>query len=139
MQRHLLRVSLVLLTGTAALLAADFWEKKAPPDWTAEEVETILTDSPWAQTGAIAFIGDRGQPIGGGSGGGIGFPRSPFPTSGPTNRTGQPDGGWGGRFSNVGTERRAFPRRRCRRALEQRLADPPGPRTSRRGGQRSAA
>jgi hypothetical protein len=90
------------------LLAADFWEKKAPQDWTAEEVDTILTDSPWAQTASIAFVGDKSQPIGGGSGGGIGRPRSPFPTSGPTNRTGQPDGGWGGRFSAVGTASRAF-------------------------------
>lgn len=97
-----------MLAGAAVLLAADFWEKKAPEDWTTEEVETILTDSPWAQAAALAFIGDTSQPIGGGSGGGIGIPRSPFPTSGPTTRTGQPNGGWGGRFSAVGTESRAF-------------------------------
>ena len=33
----------------AALLAAPFWETKSPPDWTEVELQTILTDSPWAQ------------------------------------------------------------------------------------------
>lgn len=109
MQRHLLRASLVLLAGAAVLLAADFWEKKAPASWTGEEVETILTDSPWAQVGAISFVGDKSQPIGGGSGrGGIGRRRSPFPTSGPTKGTGQPNGGWGGRFATAGTQSHAF-------------------------------
>ena len=109
MQRHLVRASLVLLTSAAVLLAADFWEKKAPQDWTSEEVETILTDSPWAQVGSISFVGDKSQPIGGGSGGGrVGLPRSRFPTSGPATRTGQPDGGWSGRYLAAGTESRAF-------------------------------
>lgn len=109
MQRLLLRFSLALLAGAAVLLAADFWEKKAPEDWSSEEVETVLTDSPWAQAVSISFIGDTSQPIGGSSrGGGIGFPGSRSPRSGPTTRTGQPDGGWGGRFAAVGAESRAF-------------------------------
>ncbi len=111
MQRHLVRAGLVFLVGAAVLLAAtDFWEKKAPEDWTSEEVETILTDSPWAQAASISFVGDKSQPIGGrsGRGGGIGFPGSRFPGSGSTTRSGQPDGGWGGHFSAVGTESRGF-------------------------------
>lgn len=105
--QQLTRVSLVLFAGAAVLLAADFWEKKAPQDWTKVEIEAILTDSPWAQVGDISFVGDTSQPIGGGSGGGIGFPRSRMPGSGSTTRGGQPDGGWGGKFSAVGTESRA--------------------------------
>jgi hypothetical protein len=97
-----------LLTGAAALLAEDFWEKKAPQHWTAEEVETVLTHSPWAQVGSISFVGDRSRPIGGGSGGGIGFPSGRFPGSGPTTRTGQPNGGWGGDFSAIGQQSRAL-------------------------------
>jgi hypothetical protein len=31
------------------LFAAPFWEAKAPVDWTEEEVNQLLTDSPWAQ------------------------------------------------------------------------------------------
>lgn len=33
----------------ALFLAAPFWETKAPADWTERELETLLTDSPWAQ------------------------------------------------------------------------------------------
>ena len=33
-----------------ALTAAPFWETKAPQDWTVEELNGILRDSPWAQT-----------------------------------------------------------------------------------------
>lgn len=107
-RRFVPRIALLFLCA-AVLLAADFWEKKAPADWTNEEVETILTDSPWAQVGSISFIGDKSQPIGGSSGGGgIGFPGSRFPGSGPTTRTGQPNGGWGGKFSAVGQESRGF-------------------------------
>ena len=109
MPTPIVRTSLVFLAGAAVLLAADFWEKKAPEDWTPEEVETILTDSPWAQVGSMSFVGDKSQPIGGSSrGGGIGFPGRRSPTSGPTTRTGQPDGGWGGRFAAVGKESRQF-------------------------------
>lgn len=32
-----------------ALLAAPFWETKAPGDWTDVEIERLLHDSPWAQ------------------------------------------------------------------------------------------
>jgi hypothetical protein len=108
MPKFIWRTPFVFMALCAALAAADFWEKKAPQDWTPEEIDTILNDSPWAQAGSISFVGDKSQPIGGSSGGGIGFPRSRFPTSGPTNRTGQPDGGWGGRFSAAGRESRGF-------------------------------
>jgi hypothetical protein len=109
MRRRIFPLTALLFGCAALLLAADFWEKKAPEDWTNEEVETILTDSPWAQFGSISFVGDKSQPIGGGSsGGGIGFPGRRSPTSGPTNRTGQPNGGWGGKFSAAGSESRGF-------------------------------
>jgi hypothetical protein len=32
-----------------AFLAAPFWETKAPADWSAEQLNLLLTDSPWAQ------------------------------------------------------------------------------------------
>lgn len=31
------------------LLAGQFWESKAPADWSQSELNTLLTDSPWAQ------------------------------------------------------------------------------------------
>lgn len=100
-------ISLLLLSA-AILLAADFWEKKAPEDWTNEEVEHILTDSPWAHELSLKFIGDTSQPIGGGSrGGGIGFPgQSRRPGAG--GGSSLPDGGWGGKFAAVGTRADAF-------------------------------
>jgi len=35
--------------GLLLFLAAPFWETKAPADWSDEEVERLLTNSPWAQ------------------------------------------------------------------------------------------
>jgi hypothetical protein len=32
-----------------ALLAAPFWETKAPADWTNDQIMLLLQDSPWAQ------------------------------------------------------------------------------------------
>src|SRR5687767_1124372 len=32
-----------------ALAAAPFWESKAPRDWTREELQQMLHDSPWAR------------------------------------------------------------------------------------------
>jgi hypothetical protein len=32
-----------------AWLAAPFWETTAPRDWTSEQVQLLLNDSPWAQ------------------------------------------------------------------------------------------
>jgi hypothetical protein len=40
----------VIWFGLVLLLAAPFWESRAPADWTEQELETLLTDSPWAQT-----------------------------------------------------------------------------------------
>jgi len=40
------------------LMAAPFWESKAPRDWTDDELQQLLTDSPWAQTidGVALFL-----------------------------------------------------------------------------------
>src|ERR1044072_1262815 len=43
-----------------ALAAAQFWETKAPQDWSEEQLRILLTDSPWAQKvpgdGTIVFL-----------------------------------------------------------------------------------
>jgi hypothetical protein len=72
---------LPLLDLTAALLplaaASQFWDQKDPGSWTREEVNRLLTDSPWAQRAEMKFNhgpGIFGGVIGGGvtpiSGGG---------------------------------------------------------------------
>ena len=38
-----------LALALAALLAAPFWETKAPRDWSEQEIEQLMHDSPWAQ------------------------------------------------------------------------------------------
>ena len=52
-------VSVWLLAG-AALVAADFWEEKDFTTWSDEEVEEMLTDSPWAKQVGI-IVGGREQ------------------------------------------------------------------------------
>lgn len=37
------------LAAILVLLCANFWETKAPADWTDDELVRMLTDSPWAQ------------------------------------------------------------------------------------------
>jgi hypothetical protein len=38
-----------LVVALLALLAAPFWETKAPGDWSEGQIELLLHDSPWAQ------------------------------------------------------------------------------------------
>jgi hypothetical protein len=66
-----------LAMGARFALAADFWNKKEPADWTPQELETLKTKSPWAkkvhgEMAAGAGGGSRGGGGGGGRGGGGG-------------------------------------------------------------------
>ena len=49
------RRALLALLGTAPLLRADSWEKKTFPNWTADVVHQLLTDSPWAHPVSVPF------------------------------------------------------------------------------------
>ena len=48
---HLNRREILALALAARLNASDsdFWNKKPPSDWSAEEIERLLKDSPWAK------------------------------------------------------------------------------------------
>jgi hypothetical protein len=66
------RRALLLGTFTAALRAADeFWSTKPAAEWTVEESEKLLADSPWAKTMTVA----RGALLEGVSGGPVRGPR----------------------------------------------------------------
>ena len=65
-----------------------FWNKKAPGDWSTEEIDALITKSPWAREasaqgaapGGGGYGSPGGSPNGGGypggsQGGGIGMPR----------------------------------------------------------------
>jgi hypothetical protein len=74
---------MLVLLGAASLAAANFWDTKAYPEWTQKEVETMLSDSPWARQISVVIpvpprasgddVGGRGG-RGGDDGGGRGFP-----------------------------------------------------------------
>ncbi|MGA2434255.1 MAG: hypothetical protein ABSG25_03120, partial [Bryobacteraceae bacterium] len=64
---------------------SEFWNKKAPADWTSEEVTQLTTKSPWAKEVTGEF--SRGEGGGGGMGGGGGQGGG---------------GGWGGRGGGMG-------------------------------------
>jgi hypothetical protein len=81
-----------------------FWNKKRPEDWSSEEIDALITKSPWAKEASAqgaapeGGYGSRtGSPNGGGypggsSGGGMGMPRIGIPGIGGIGM-----GGGGGR------------------------------------------
>jgi len=56
-------VPLVLLL-TSVGFAQGFWQKKAPGEWSAQECEKLLTDSPWAKSRTVGdvLIEEIGKP-----------------------------------------------------------------------------
>jgi len=91
-----------LAAGTRFALAADFWNKKEPSDWTPQEMEAMKTKSPWAKkvhgemTGGGGG-GNRGGGGGGGSrGGGGGFGGGDGESGGGGGGRGGGGGGRGG-------------------------------------------
>jgi hypothetical protein len=48
------RRALLALLGTAPFLRAEPWEKQPFPNWTADLVDQLLTDSPWAHAVSVA-------------------------------------------------------------------------------------
>ena len=87
---------------------ADFWNKKAPGDWTSEEIDRLITKSPWAKPIKAQYAsgagnsGDGGGYPGGGQGGGypggggMGRPRGGIGIPG-IGGIGMPGGGGMGR------------------------------------------
>ena len=104
MQRNrFVQVSAAGIACAAALLAADFWKTKDSSQWSSDEVNKILSDSPWAKEKTITPQG-AGQRRSGGNrrggfgfpgGGGIGFPGGGYPGGGYPGGGGYPRGGGG--------------------------------------------
>jgi hypothetical protein len=57
----------LVFTIPALLFAGEFWQDKKPSDWTEKDVKRLLTKSPWAKEGTVAFNMERmgGMPGGG--------------------------------------------------------------------------
>lgn len=107
-----LTITLALVTS-GALVAAEFWNVKAPSTWSEKEVERLMTKSPWAKqvngafdmskmSGGMGMPGGMAGPPGGGPpGGGMpgGGPPGGMPGGGPPG--GMPGGGMPGGMPEV--------------------------------------
>jgi hypothetical protein len=74
---------IALISGSAFLLAGEFWQDKQPSDWTDKDIQRLVSKSPWAKEASLssnpdrmAGMGRRGGMGGGGGrmGGGMGGP-----------------------------------------------------------------
>src|SRR4051794_31571505 len=81
--------------GVVSLLcAADFWDKKKFPEWSAKDAQKILRESPWARA---VELGGGGGGVGSGSGRGGGRGRGGGAGAG----GGIPDASSGGGSDNL--------------------------------------
>ncbi len=86
-----MKPALTLLCGAALLVAANTWESKDYTQWSGEDVNHVLTDSPWAKKAVVSF--DRSGGGGGRRGGGMGMPGGGMGM--PGGGMGMPGGGGG--------------------------------------------
>ncbi len=82
-----------LLLASAVLTAADFWEEKDFATWSPQQIDKMLTDSPWAKKATIVL----GSLKEGGSGGGFQSSGAGFGGGGGATDS----AGGGGEFSGV--------------------------------------
>lgn len=50
--------------GPLCAAVDDFWNKKAPAEWTTEEIDRLLTKSPWAKETNAQYATGAGEPHG---------------------------------------------------------------------------
>src|SRR5580658_748780 len=92
---HLTRPLRLGAAGAACalvLFAADFWKTKDASQWSSEEINKILSDSPWARGKTVQPEQSQLRRGGGGGGRRGGFGGGGFPGGG----GGFPGGGGGG-------------------------------------------
>ena len=108
-RRNAIRLALGVPAISAAIPAwafgsKEFWDSKPSSEWNKDEVERMITKSPWAKEASVAYNGGPGGLGGNGGGGGIGRSRGGigfpgggigFPGGGGGNRGGYPGGGGG--------------------------------------------
>ena len=91
--------------------SSDFWNKKEPAEWSSEEIDKLVTKSPWArQVNAASAAVSRQYGGSGGNGGGMGDPGiggggGGYPGGGggyPGGGGGYPGGGMGGGGRGMG-------------------------------------
>jgi len=55
MVRKLIAAAALIVVTSAALMAAEFWDDKPFITWSDEELQRMLTDSPWSRTLPVSF------------------------------------------------------------------------------------
>jgi hypothetical protein len=105
MRKTAILLTLLGLGLITAYAASDFWRDKTYTQWTSDEVDKMLADSPWAQ-GAKASVqqqAGRGGGMGrrGGMGGGMGIPGMGGGGMGRRGGGGYPGGGGGSSIPQV--------------------------------------
>jgi len=107
--KTVLRAGFAAMACAVAFCASDVWNTKESRDWTSDDINKILTDSPWAKQVSASFDsvgrgGDMGYPGGGGGGmggrggmggGGMGYPGGGMGGGGMGGRGGMGRGGGG--------------------------------------------
>ena len=69
--KTVLRAAFATMACAVAFCASDVWNSKESTDWTSDDINRILTDSPWAkQVNASFDSGGRGGGMGSPDGGG---------------------------------------------------------------------
>jgi hypothetical protein len=58
-RREILMLSLAAVPALSSP-AGEFWNEKKPADWTDQEIEEMLTRSPWSKEGAVSVFGGAG-------------------------------------------------------------------------------
>ncbi len=58
-KRKLVLAIVLCFIGAGVLCAADFWQKKKYSEWTPQEVQKMMTDSPWAKAVEVSTGGPR--------------------------------------------------------------------------------
>jgi hypothetical protein len=92
---RLLRLGAASAACALALFAADFWKTKDSSQWNSEEINKLLSDSPWARAKTVQTQQSMPQ-RGMGRRGGFGYPGGGYPGGGyPGGGGGYPGGGGG--------------------------------------------
>jgi hypothetical protein len=58
-RREILMLSLAAVPALCSP-ASEFWNDKKPEEWTDEEIQQMLTKSPWAKEGSVSVFGGAG-------------------------------------------------------------------------------
>jgi hypothetical protein len=100
---RLLQIGIAGSACAVMLFASDFWKTKDSSQWDSDEINKMLSDSPWAKAKTVQPQQSQTPRRGYGRRGGFGFPGGGYPGGGyPGGGGGGYPGGGGGGYPNSG-------------------------------------